>query len=140
MSPFYFIVLGSLVLASLASLWRGGGWERATAGVLVVAWIGSSLAPFDFIHPPWVAIAIDTVVFLFFLYAGLFSGRSWTLAAAGFQFLILATHFVFAQDPRLEQWAYVSAYYVWNFAVILSLAAGLARCRTRTSASSASDG
>jgi len=124
-SPFYFLVLGSLALSALASLWRGGQWERATAAVLVIAWIGTAFAPFDFVHPPWIAIAIDTAVFLFLLYAAVFSGRRWTLAAAAFQFLILATHFVFVQDESLEQWAYVSAYYVWNLAVILSLAGGV---------------
>lgn len=125
MSFFYIIVLGSLILASLGSLLRGGAWERGTAGLLIVAWIGSSLAPFDWVHPPWIAIAIDGVVFLLLFYAALYSGRRWTLAAAAFQFLILATHFVFARDRLLEQWAYVSAYYVWNLGVILSLGAGV---------------
>ena len=125
MSPFYLIVLGSLLLTGLVSVWRGGPWERGVAVLLVAAWFASSLAPFDYIHPPWIVIAIDTGVFLGLLYASLYSGRPWTLSAAAFQFLILATHLVFAQNIRLEQWAYVSAYYVWNLAVILSLAAGV---------------
>jgi len=124
-SPFYFLVLASLALTALASLWRGGPWERATATLLIIAWIGTSLAPFDFVNPPWIAIAIDAAVFLFLLYAAVYSDRRWTLAAAAFQFLILATHYVFVQDKRLEQWAYVSAYYVWNLALILSLAVGV---------------
>lgn len=125
MSPFYLIVLGSLLIAALASIWRGGLWERGVAGLLLAGWLGSSLAPFDFIHPPWIVIAIDTGVFLALLYASLYSRRLWTSSACAFQFLILATHLVFAQNVRLEQWAYVSAYYVWNLAVILSLAAGV---------------
>lgn len=125
MSPFYFLVLGCLLAASLASLWRGGGWERGVGGALILAWIGSALAPFDGVNPPWIAIAIDTTVFLILMYAALYSGRQWTLAAAAFQFLVLATHFVFARDARLEQWAYVSAYYVWNLGLMLSLAAGV---------------
>lgn len=127
MSPFYLIVLGSLLMTGLASLWRGGSWERGVAMLLIAEWFASSLAPFDFIHPPWIVIAVDAAVFLGLLYASLYSGRPWTLSAAAFQFLILATHLVFAQDVRLEQWAYVSAYYVWNLGVILSLAAGVLR-------------
>lgn len=125
MSPFYFIVLGGLVSAGLASLWRGGTWERGVSGLLAAAWIGSALAPFDGANPPWIVIGIDAAVLLVLLYGGLFSTRRWLAAAAGFQFLIVATHLVFAQDRLLEQWAYVSAYYVWNLAVILALAAGV---------------
>ncbi len=127
MSPFYFVVLGCLLAASLASIWRGGPWERGVAVLLIAAWIGSSLAPFDWVHPPWIAIGIDVFVFLVLLYGGLFSHRRWILAAASFQFLILATHLAFAQDNLLEQWAYISAYYVWNLGVVLALAFGVLR-------------
>jgi len=55
----------------------------------------------------------------------LHSGRRWTQVAAGFQVLVLATHYVFATNSALDQWAYVSAYYVWNIALIASLLAGV---------------
>ncbi len=125
MSPIYLFTLVIFVLVGLAALLRGGRWERITVGVLAAAWIGSALTPFNRIDPPWMAIAIDTAVFLFFLYAALYSGRGWTSAAASFQFLILCTHFVFARDRALEQWAYISAYYVWNLGVIGALACGV---------------
>jgi len=124
-SPIYLFTLVIFVLVGLAALLRGGRWERITVGVLAAAWIGSALTPFNRIDPPWMAIAIDTAVFLFFLYAALYSGRGWTSAAASFQFLILCTHFVFARDRALEQWAYISAYYVWNLGVIGALACGV---------------
>ncbi len=125
MSPIYLFTLVVFALVGLAALWRGGRWERASVVVLAVAWIGSALTPFNRVDPPWIAIAIDTAVFLFFLYAALYARRSWTAGAAGFQFLILCTHFVFARDRSLEQWAYVSAYYVWNLGVIAALACGV---------------
>lgn len=125
MSPIYLFTLVIFIVVGLAALLRGGRWERIAVGVLAAAWIGSALTPFNKIDPPWMAIAIDTAVFLFFLYAALYSGRGWTSAAASFQFLILCTHFVFARDRALEQWAYISAYYVWNLGVIGALACGV---------------
>ncbi len=124
MSPIYLFTLVIFVGVSLAALLRGGRWERIAVGVLTAAWIGSALTPFNKVDPPWIAIGIDVAVFLFFLYAALYSGRGWTSAAASFQFLILCTHFVFARDRALEQWAYISAYYVWNLGVIGALACG----------------
>jgi hypothetical protein len=123
-SPIYLFTLVVFIGVGLLALLRGGIWERAAVGVLAAAWIGTSLAPFNHVDPPWIAIAIDAAVFLFFLYAALYSGRGWTSGAAAFQFMILCTHFVFARDRALEQWAYVSAYYVWNLGVIVALACG----------------
>lgn len=125
MSPIYFIVLGGLVIAGVVSLRRGGPWEQGVAALLIAAWVASSLAPFDWIHPPWIVIGIDAAVFLVLLYGAIFSHRRWMTPAAAFQFLVMATHLVFAQNRALEQWAYVSAYYVWNAGVVLALSAGV---------------
>ena len=124
MSPIYAVSLGLLILASALALWRGGVWERTTAAVLVLTWIGTALAPFNRTEPPWVAIGLDGGTMLFLLYLVLFSKRRWTVWAAAFQFLLMANHLAFVRFHELEQWAYVSAYYVWGDAVLLSLIAG----------------
>lgn len=125
MSPIYCITLVFLIVVTLLAFWRGGRWEKLTATALVSAWLLTALGPFDHRETPWVAVAADGMVFLFLLYAALRSGRRWAQAAAGFQFLILATHYAFASNRSLEQWAYVSAYYVWNIAVIAALLTGI---------------
>ncbi|WAC61238.1 hypothetical protein [Brevundimonas sp. SL130] len=125
MSPIYLFTLSLLLLAAALAFWRGGRWEKAAAVVLGLAWAVTALSPFDHRNAPWVAIAADGAVFLFLLYAVLQSGRRWTQVAAGFQVLVLATHYVFAINTALEQWAYVSAYYVWNIALIASLLGGV---------------
>lgn len=124
MSPIYAVSLALLVLTAGLALWRGGPWERATAAVLVLNWIGTALAPFDPARPPWVAIGLDGATMLFLLYLALYSRRRWTMAAAAFQFLLMANHLAFVRFHELEQWAYVTAYYVWGDAVMLSLIAG----------------
>ena len=125
MSPIYAISLVLLVVSAALALWRGGSWERATAVVLALTWVGTALAPFKATEPPWVAIGLDGGTMLFLLYLALFSKRRWTIWATAFQFLLMANHLAFVRFHELEQWAYVSAYYVWGDAVLLSLIVGV---------------
>ena len=125
MSPIYAVSLALLIVSAALAIWRGGGWERSTAGALVLVWIGSTLAPFDSLNPPWVIIGLDGATLLFLLYLALYSKRQWTIWASAFQFLLMANHLTFVRFHELEQWAYVSAYYVWGDAVLLSLIAGI---------------
>lgn len=138
MSPIYAVSLVLLILSAALAVWRGGGWERATAAVLVLIWIGSTLKPFDFLNPPWVIIGLDGTAMLFLLYLALYSKRQWTIWAAAFQFLLMANHLAYVRFHELEQWAYVTAYYVWGDAVLLSLVAGSV-WRTRRSAPATAD-
>lgn len=121
MSPIYFFTLCLLGLAGCLAFVRGGRWERSTWIVLAVAWAFSAVLPFDYKSPSWGAIGADVFVFLFLLYGGLHTKRLWLPVAAGFQFGILATHYVFVTNLGLRQWAYVSAYYVWNIGLIITL-------------------
>lgn len=123
MSPIYTFTLTLLVVAGLLALLRGGPWERAVWAILALAWVVSTFAPFDYRSPAWGAIGADIFVFLFLLYGALRTRMMWLPIAGGFQFLVLATHFVFATNDGLRQWAYISAYYVWNIALIGTLCA-----------------
>ena len=125
MSPIYAVSLALLIVSAALATWRGGRWERATAAVLVLVWIGTTLAPFDSLNPPWVPIGLDGATLLFLLYLALYSRRQWTIWATAFQFLLMANHLAFVRFHELEQWAYVTAYYVWSDAVLLALIAGI---------------
>jgi hypothetical protein len=130
MSPIYLFTLSLLGLAGCLAFVRGGVWERATWIVLVAAWIVSAILPFDYRSPSWGAIAADIFVFMFLLYGAMRTRYLWLPVAAGFQFLILATHYVFATNTELRQWAYISAYYVWNIGLIATLCvASLSKAR-----------
>ncbi|MDO9078537.1 MAG: hypothetical protein Q7U72_13960 [Brevundimonas sp.] len=133
MSPIYAISLALLIIAVALAVWRGGRWERATAAVLVLTWVGTALAPFDPTEPPWVAVALDGGTLLFLLYLALYSRRRWAVWATAFQFLLMANHLAFIRFHQLEQWAYVTADYVWGDAVLLSLVAGALWPTRRTS-------
>ncbi len=118
-----------MAVTCVAAIFRGGAPERWTAAALALAWLGSLLAPFDFSSPPWAVIGIDAGLFLVLLYWAAFSKKSWPIWAAAFQFLILATHAAFARNIGLDQWGYVSAYYVWSIAVVVCLLIGVIRAR-----------
>ena len=127
MSSIYAVSLTLLIAAAGLAVWRGGGWERATAAVLALTWVGTALAPFDPARPPWVAISLDGATMLFLLYLALYSRRQWTIWATAFQFLLMANHLAFVRFHELEQWAYITAYYVWGDAVLLALIVGALR-------------
>jgi hypothetical protein len=140
MSPIYATSLALLIVTAALALSRGGPWERATAAVLVLTWIGTTLSPFSGTEPPWVAIGLDGATMLFLLYLALYSKRRWTAWAAAFQFLLMANHLAFVRFQELEQWAYVTAYYAWGNAVLLSLIVGtLWPARARASAAETLD-
>lgn len=125
MSPIYAFSQSFLVLVAMVAFWRGGGWERVTAAVLLLNWFGTELAHFNRVDPPWVIISLDGLVFGYTLYAAIFSKRSWTLWAAAFQFLLMANHLAFVRFHALHQWAYVTAYYVWGDLLLVALLAGV---------------
>jgi len=115
---------GLLLTALVLAFWRGGYWERLIASVFALSSLVTSLVPFNGVNPPWAAISLDSLVFGILLYGCLRSRHRWIIFAAAFQFLILATHYVFVRNHGLMQWAYVSAYYVWNIGFIVSLCLG----------------
>lgn len=130
----------ALFLVTLLALVRGDRLEREVAVVVAIAWLASAVAPLgDRTLPPWMIVAIDIVLFLYLAYHAAFSGRIWPIAAAGFMLLILANHAVFALNWELKQWAYFSAYYIWSWGVLLSLALGVLTRRRRAPQDTTSD-
>jgi hypothetical protein len=115
----------ALALVVLLAFIKGGRLERQAAVVVAVAWIASALVPVaNLASPSWALIGIDSALTVYLLYHALYSRRAWTLAAAACALLLLATHAAFALRIELEQWAYFSAYYLWSWGVLASIAAG----------------
>lgn len=126
----YMAGFAALALTCIFAGFRGGALERQAAAVIAAAWLLSAVAPLaGRASPAWVLVAIDVVLLIYLSYQAAFSHRKWPIAAAGFQLLIVANHFVFATNLRLEQWAYFTAYYIWSWGVLIALAVGVARAR-----------
>jgi hypothetical protein len=117
----------------LLAWFRGGPLERQIALVVAAAWLASALAPLEGrINPATTLVVIDVALLLYLLYHAAFSRRTWPIGAAGFQMLIVANHFTFALREALEQWAYFTAYYLWSWGVLVCIAVGSMRARSRT--------
>ena len=112
---------------------RGGALEKQVSCVVATAWIASALAPLEGrIGPASLLVVIDVALVLYLLYQAAFSRRFWPVAAAAFQLLIVANHVAFALRIQLEQWGYFTAYYLWSWCVLLCIAVGALRARSRT--------
>lgn len=115
----------ALAVVALLAFLRGGRLERQAAGVIVLAWLASALAPLGGrTGPSGVIVGIDVLLLIYLLYHAAFSRRLWPVVAAAFQLLIVATHAAFGLRPDLEQWGYFTAYYAWSWGVLAALAAG----------------
>jgi len=125
MLSFYQAGFVALAVVCLLAFARGGSLEKQVAAVVAVAWIASALVPAaNLASPSWALIAIDSALLVYLLYHAIFSKRFWTVAAAACVLLLVATHAAFALRLELEQWAYFTAYYVWSWGVLASIAAG----------------
>lgn len=124
MSAIFLATLSLLLLAGIIAWWRGGKVERTSVGVLALAWVLRNANDWDGVSIPWGVITVDGFVFLILLYFAAFSQKTWTLFATGFAFLVLATHIAFLLNLALEQWSYITAYYLWMLALQLSLILG----------------
>ncbi|RZJ00665.1 MAG: hypothetical protein EON90_06510 [Brevundimonas sp.] len=126
MSPIFAFSQTLLVIVAALAFWRGRVWERTTAAVLLLNWLGTALAPdFNEIDPPWFIMSLDGLVCLFMIYAALFSGRRWTLWGAAFQILLMANHLAFVRYHMLDQWPYITAYYIWGDLLLAALLVGV---------------
>lgn len=115
----------ALALVCILAFVRGGALERQVASVVAFAWILSALVPVARLSSPsWALIAIDGFLLLYLLYHAIYSKRIWILAAAACALLLVATHAAFVFRVELEQWAYFSAYYLWSWGVLASIAGG----------------
>ena len=116
-------MLGICVLAVLVGRWP----ERATALVLAIDWIGSAVGqdrrPTH--HGQPVELALDLVLTGFLLVLTASCRRVWLLWMSACAVLLVFTHLAVLIDVRLNQWSYLTAYYIWSVGLLLSFGAGV---------------
>ena len=67
-------------------------------------------------------MGVDVVLLAFFLWLALRSTRFWPLFVAGFQLLLVITHFASAADSAVSGWAYKTAGMIWSFLIVFAIA------------------
>lgn len=120
--------IGAALMAAvcLFAAWPGARPQRWAAAGVFVAWMGSAALQNrdDLINPQYAIFALDIVATTLFLGLALAWRRTWLMAMAGFQLLTTATHVAVMIDLRIWVYAYLSAYLVWSYALLASLAWG----------------
>lgn len=115
-----------MLIACVLALASRGRAQVITAVVVAVAWIGSAALQDrqNRIDPQYAIFALDLVVALIFLGLALHSRQSWLMWVTAFQLLTTATHIAIMVDLRIAVRAYVTAYTVWSYALLMALAWG----------------
>ena len=109
----------ALMTVCVLAVWRGRDDERLAAGGLLANWaISLVVANSHGEATQWDVLVVDTALLGLYVWLALRSPRHWPLFAAGFQLLIVLTHFGRAADPRVSGWAYLLlltiAYGAWT--------------------------
>ena len=124
-SPIEVAGLSALGLTVFLAFWRGGPTERRIAVVIGLAWLGSMVADFDgWRGVQWGIFAIDLVLAVWLTAEFVLGRRLWTAFAAGAQIMIVMTHIAFAFSPGLQTNGFFSAYYLWSYVLLFTLAVG----------------
>jgi hypothetical protein len=117
--------IGALLMASvcLFAAWPGARPQRWAAIAVAVAWVGSSALQdrADTIDPQYAIFMLDLAAAVFFTALALKFRRGWLMAMAAFQLLTTATHIAVMIDTRIWVRAYLTAYLVWSYALLLAL-------------------
>jgi hypothetical protein len=110
-----------LTVCALA-VWRGRDEERLAVGSLLAAWALSMVVyRSQSQDTQWAILAIDTGLFLSYLWIALRTARWWPLFLAGFELLALMTHMAHAVDPSLSGWAYWTAERLWSYLGVFTI-------------------
>lgn len=117
------------IIVWAAALLRGGPLERAAAIAMVVAWRATLIVQDQrWAEPQLNVLYVDTALMLVLLLIALRSDRYWPLWATAFQLLAVFSHCARLLDPTLGSWVYVTAGFIWTYAVVGALGVGTWGC------------
>ena len=133
------IVFSSILVMTCGyALWRGGAPERWAAILFAAAAAASLATPFhvgrSFHTVERGFLAIDALLFLSLLPIALRANRFWPMWVTALQLLTIGIHGVKAYDPMLVSWIYNSASGKMSYPIVIMLAIGVARHRSRLTA------
>lgn len=111
----------------------GGKPERQAAGALVIGWLATLAmrSDTDLSAGVWLTMGIEALLFLVLLGLGWKTNRTWPIWAAAFQFITVLVHVVVMIDIRIRAIAYISAYTIGTYGVLICVAVGTIRAWRR---------
>lgn len=117
--------IGAVLMAGIcifAAASRGRP-QVLTAIVVAIAWVGSAALQNrqNLIDPQYAIFGLDLVAAGLFIWLALRYRQGWQMAIAAFQLLTMTTHVAVMIDLRINAWAYLTAYLVWSYLLLVSL-------------------
>jgi len=109
--------------------WRGGGPERGTAGVYVLALTGSAYVGFlqvpgDFQVVPISLFLVDSLLLIALCMIAVRSNRWWPIPAAGCQLVAVLVHIGKLLDPTMIPDGYAFLVTIWSWPMVALLGLG----------------
>ncbi|WP_150131309.1 hypothetical protein [Caulobacter mirabilis] len=115
----------AMAAACILALASRGRAQVITALIVAAAWIGSAaLQDRANTGPLYWVFALDIAIAVVFVGLALWFRQAWLMWVAAFQLLTAATHVAVIVDLRIDVRAYITAYTVWSYALLLALAWG----------------
>jgi hypothetical protein len=108
---------------SVLAVWRGKDEERLATGALLANWALDMVVFREGSHETqWEQLGFDSALLVLYVWLALRTRRFWPLFVAGFQLLIVITHFGRTVDPSISSWAYLTAEIIWSYLILFTLA------------------
>ena len=114
----------AILVCSLA-MWRGDQPARWIGAAFLASWVGSLLVNR---HDPYNAdygiLAIDVLTLMIFVWVSIRSRRLWTVIAAAFQMIIVASHIAVMIDLRVSLNTLRVSMAIWSYGILACIAFG----------------
>ena len=129
--------LVSLIVAILVcgwAMWRGDWTARWTGAALLTSWLASLLVyRRDAYNADYGILAVDVLTLVVFVWISVRTRRIWTVVAAAFLAIIVASHVAVMIDLRVTLGTLFIGMAMWSYGVLACIAFGTwAAWRDRT--------
>ena len=105
---------------------KGDRPARLMGGALVIGWLATLTvrSDTDLWGAVWMAMGIEVLLLILLIRLGWKTDRAWPIWAAGFQSITVLVHIVTMIDLRIRAIAYISAYTIGSYGVLICVAIG----------------
>lgn len=120
-----FLSLCLAILVCGLAMWRGDRAARWVGAAFLASWVGSLLVyRHDSRNADYGMLAVDVLTLIAFIWISMRTRRIWTLVAAAFMALIVASHLAVMIDLRVTLGTLWISMAMWSYGVLACIAFG----------------
>jgi hypothetical protein len=119
------VSLSLAILVCGVAMWRGDLAARWTGAAFLASWLGSILVNRrDAYHADYGILAVDVVTLAILVCISTRTRRVWTMIAAAFQAIIVASHIAVIIDLRVSLNTLRVGMAIWSYGILACIAFG----------------